>query len=120
VVESAIAAAESRLGVEFADTYRTFLRRYGGAMLGDGPVLGLARAEVMGNDLWSVVEATERFRNEMWPGVSAWYMISVDGAGNPIGVNEDGEVWLSDHDTHEFVRIAGSVEEFLRRKLSGG
>lgn len=119
VPDSAISEVEAQLHVTFADAYRTFLRRYGGAMVGDSPILGLACADAMGSDLWSVAEVTERFRRDAWPGTAGWYIISVDGAGNPIGVDENGEVWLSDDDTGEIVRMAHNVEEFLRRKVQG-
>ena len=120
VSEDAVNAAEVQIGCIFDASYRQFLRRYGGGLVGDGPILGLACAEAMGNDLWSVVETTERFRRDKWPGADAWYIVSVDGAGNPVGVDKQGVVWLSDHDAHEIVRIASSFQEFLERKLGGG
>ncbi|MBL8607498.1 MAG: SMI1/KNR4 family protein [Myxococcales bacterium] len=119
VPESTINAAEIRLGCKFAESYRRFLRQYGAGLVGDGPILGLARAEAMGEDLWSVVETTERFRRDNWPGADVWYIVSVDGSGNPVGVDAQGSVWLSDHDVGEVVAIASSFEELLRLKCAG-
>ncbi len=113
VGEAAVRAAETRLGVAFSMGYRRFRREIGGAMGGSDPVLGLAKAEGMGADQWSVVETTLRFRREGWSGVEAWYVISVDGAGNPVGVDSDGAVFVSDHHGGGILRLADSFEEFL-------
>ena len=82
--------AEQELGVAFDPDYVCFLKEYGGAMIGPEPLLGLSQADVMGSDLWSVVEVTQRFRTDGWGGVDDWYIVSVDGAGNPVGVAPDG------------------------------
>jgi hypothetical protein len=119
VSEDIVNAAEAQIGCIFGESYREFLRRYGGGLVGDAPILGLDCAEAMGQDLWSVVETTERFRRDKWPGVDAWYIVSVDGAGNPVGLDKQGAVWLSDHDSREIVLVASSFEQFLLLKLRG-
>jgi streptogramin lyase len=115
--DDAIRRAEAALGLAFSEPYREFLRRYGGAIVGSAAVHGLACAEAMGNE--SVVDLTARFRRDRWPGTEDWYIVSFDGAGNPVGLDERGEVWLSDHDTREIVRLASSFEEFLELRLRG-
>lgn len=117
VSDAEIAAAEQRLGCSFGEPYRAFVRRFGAAIVGDLPVLGLAKAEAMGRDEWSVVDVTEWFRRERWPGVDAWWIVSVDGAGNPIGVDESGRVWVSDHDAGGVFLLAASFEAFLESKV---
>jgi hypothetical protein len=111
-----VAAAAQALCRSFHDDYAEFLRRYGGAMVGSYPIFGLRQAEVMGNDFWSVVDVTRRFQAEGWPGTQDWYIISMDGAGNPIGVSVDGKVWISDHDVGAASVIANSFEDFLLRR----
>jgi cell wall assembly regulator SMI1 len=117
VTDDVIDLAEIAVGMEFPESYREFLRRYGGAIVGSVPIFGLVRAEPMGDNLWSVVDVTERFRREKWPGVEAWCIVSMDGAGNPVGFDRQGQIWLSDHDTHEVVMMAATFEALLERSL---
>lgn len=112
-----IEAAEAALGCEFTEAYVQFLREFGGAMVGSEPILGLRRADVMGVDAWSVVEATRRFRADGWAGADDRYVVSIDGAGNPIGVGRDGAVYLSDHHGGGLQKIAGDFEQFLSSRL---
>jgi hypothetical protein len=112
-----IEAAENALGCKFAEAYVRFLREFGGAMVGPEPILGLRRADVMGVDAWSVVETTRRFRAHGWAGVDDWYVVSIDGAGNPIGVGLDGAVYISDHHGGGTQKVAGDFEEFLSSRL---
>jgi hypothetical protein len=119
-IEEVQAAAE-RVGRPFHSDYSDFLRRYGGAIVGAYPIFGLRQAEAMGNAFWSVVDVTNRFRTDGWAGTSEWYVISMDGGGNPIGVSSDGKVWISDHDAGEVTVIAPDFETFLLRQcLSQG
>lgn len=113
VPQEEIDLAEQALGVKFAPEYRGFLSEYGGAMVGSLPVLGLRRAEVMGDDLYSVVEVTRRFRDDGWKPTEEWSVVSVDASGNPIGISKDGQIWISDHDTGEVKVIASCFEDFV-------
>ncbi len=104
------------LGVEPAQDYLEFVVRYGAGIVGPYRIYGLGRAEAMGVDEASMVAVTEHYRGPRWPGVEAWLVVSMDHAGNPIGLAEDGTVWLSDHDAGEVVQIASSFEDYLRRQ----
>jgi len=108
-----ITKAQQDLDVAFDPDYIRFLKEYGGAMLGSDPLLGLSQADVMGSDLWSVVEVTLRFRADGWKGVDDWYVVSVDGAGNPVGVAPDGAVYLSDHHGGGVIKLANTFLEYL-------
>ena len=89
---------ERKLGVVFPDSYRCFVERYGGAVVGSMPVFGVRRSEVMGvDDL--VLNATESFRREDWGLSGEWVVISMDHAGNPVCMNRTGEVVSLDHDS---------------------
>jgi streptogramin lyase len=59
------------------------------------------------------VDVTKRFRADVWPGVESWYIISIDGRGDPIGIDSCGVVWLSDHDGSEIVRLASTFDRFI-------
>lgn len=109
--------AEKAVGCTFDASYVRFLKEFGGAMIGAEPILGLRKADVMGTDAWSVVEVTQRLRADGWPGVEDWYIVSLDGAGNPIGVAPDGAVYVSDHHGGGIQEIASSFKEFLSRRI---
>lgn len=110
-----IAAAEARLGVPFSAGLREFIARFGGGVAGSLPVAGLRRWAWAGAGEWSVVELTECHRAEGWPGTEAWVVFSGDGFGNPVAVDADGRVWLSDHDGRECVCLEATFEDWLRR-----
>jgi cell wall assembly regulator SMI1 len=118
VDEFQVDAAQKTLGVIFSNDYRQFLTRYGGALVGSYPVYGLARAEPMDERLWSVVAVTQHFRKQSWPGVDRWYVISMDLAGNPIGIDESGKVVTYDHDSGELIEVAENFADYLEHRLS--
>lgn len=118
VDEAKVDAAQQALGVVFSKEYWQFLKRYGGALVGPLPVYGVARAEPMDEELWSVVTVTRHFRKQSWPGVEHWYVISMDHAGNPIGIDESGKVLTYDHDAGETIELAEDFERYLERCLS--
>ena len=110
-----IDAAEKHIGLKFAPDYREFLERYGGAMVGSLPVIGFRQAEVMGPATVTVIN--DRFRAFGWEPTEEWVVISVDLAGNPIGITSQGEVWVSDHDFGETVMVAPTFEDFVLQQL---
>jgi hypothetical protein len=110
-----IDAAAERLGVPFSADYREFVARLGGGHAGSYSVAGLRRWASAANSRWSVVELTEWYRAQNWPGTATWAVFSGDGCGNPIGLDAAGRVWLSDHDSRECVCLEASFEDWLRR-----
>ena len=117
--EAAISAAERQLGCKFAPEYAEFLRLFGCGVVGPDPVFGIGAdaVDAMGSED-DVVTQTKQFRAQHWPGLTDWYVISVDGRGNPIGVGPDGRVRLSDHDVGDVTVIAENFESFLAKNLS--
>jgi SMI1-KNR4 cell-wall len=105
--------AEREVGVKLAEDYKEFIRRYGGAMVKAFPIYGVRRATSMGNDE-TLVEVTKDFRQQHWPGVENWAVISTDHSGNPIGLDAEGKIWISDHDARAIQLLASSFEEYLR------
>ena len=83
-------------------------------MVGPYPIFGLRPAEVMDDELWSVMTVTERFRGMGVAEVSSWYIISEDHSGNPVGVDADGKVWIYDHDFGGVTELAASFEDYIR------
>lgn len=106
---------EKKLKVRFSRSYKKFILFYGGAIVGSYKIVGLKRQENMDLHLWSVESLTKFFKEEQkWPGIDNWYIVSDDGFGNPIGIDPEGKVWLSDHDAgFEQIKLADSFGEFL-------
>ena len=111
-----IAAAEHEVGVKLDEDYKEFIRRYGGAIVGPFRVFGLRKAVPMGRNEESFVEVTKTFRRQRWPGVEAWAIISMDHAGNPVGLDTEGKVWIYDHDARAAKVIASDFEDYLRKQ----
>ncbi len=117
VPASEVTAASKSIGLGILDDYAAFLTRYGSAIVGPYPIFGLRPVEPMGND-WSVVEMTRRFRADRWPGTEQWIVFSRDLGGNPIGLSQEGEAWVSDHEQGGITRVASSFEAFLLQALA--
>jgi len=111
-----IDAAADSAGFQLPEDYREFIHRYGGAIVGPLPIIGLRQAQAMARTESSVFEVTKHFRQQGWRGVSEWLVISVDHAGNPIGLDRDGKVWIFDHDAGVVETIAPTFEDFLRKR----
>jgi hypothetical protein len=111
-----IAAAEREVGIVLADDYKEFVHRYGGAIIGPFRVFGLRKAVPMGRSEGSFVEVTNLFRRQRWRGVEEWVIISIDHAGNPVGLDANGKVWISDHDARALQIIAADFETYLRKQ----
>src|SRR2546426_5591475 len=116
VASDEIAAAELQVGVTLSADYKEFIHRYGGAIVGPYPVFGLRKAAPMGNGEESFIEVTRHFRRQRWPGVEQWAVISIDHAGNPIGLDANGKAWISDHDARAVQIIADNFEHYVRKR----
>ena len=115
--EAMIEEAKQALGCTFDKQYREFLTRYGSGRVGPDPIFGVFPAPDLGKD-WSVVDMTRTFRRQGWPGVDDWYVISVDGQGNPVGMDSRGRVRISDHDVGDQAMLARTFEKYLLHLLS--
>ena len=113
---SEIEAAEAVIGVHLSNDYKQFVGRYGGAIVGPFPVFGLRRAQAMAKNDGSFVEVTRHFRHQGWPGTERWAIISVDHAGNPIGLDSEGKVWICDHDARAVQQLANDFENYIRTR----
>ncbi|SFJ19309.1 SMI1/KNR4 family protein [Planctomicrobium piriforme] len=109
-----VEAAAEEIGIPFPSDYREFLLKFGGAMVGPYPIYGLRPVEVMGWNEWSVVEMTKRSRKNNILGTENWAIVSTDHAGNPIGIDRDGLIWVHDHDFGGVALLVDNFEEYIR------
>ena len=109
-----ILTAEAELGMRLSDDYKQFVCRYGGAIVGPFPIFGLRRAAPMARNEASFVDLTNDFKKRAWPGVERWAIISIDHAGNPVGLDNQGKIWISDHDSRAVQLLAENFEGYLR------
>jgi hypothetical protein len=112
--ENAAAAAE--IGIPLSRDYAEFVARYGGASVGPFRIFELRRAIPMGKNEASFVDVTNGFRRQGWPGVEKWAIISMDHPGNPVGLDKEGRIWISDPDARVAQTIANDFEEYLRKQ----
>ena len=117
VSDAEIRDAADRLGILFPSDYSEFLVRCGGGHVGSYAIAGLRRWAFAANDNWDVVAQTDAFRRQRFPGTEQWVVFTDDGSGNPIGFDAQGRIWLSDHDSAEFVGLAPSFETWLRTEV---
>jgi SMI1 / KNR4 family (SUKH-1) len=110
-----IEEAQKEIGLNFNNSYKKFLSKYGSVTLSGYIIYGLIPLPEMGRAHNDVIKKTKFFKEtQKWPDIENWYIISDDGRGNPIGIDHEGRVWLSDHDSgFEQIKLADSFEEFL-------
>lgn len=106
---------EDYAGFGLPTDYRTFVERYGGAIVGAYSVYGFGASHAMGNNESSVITMTEHFRSQKWPGTEGGLVVSMDHAGNPVTLDKQGCVWLHDHDFGSTEKLADSFEEHIIR-----
>lgn len=62
-------------------------------------------------------DLTESFRSDNWPGTENWIVFATDESGNPVGFDNEGRIWISDHLTGSLGCIAADFESFLEAYL---
>jgi len=114
-----IQAAETALGVSFAEDYREFLREFGGAVIRGTSILGLRQPPLMPDEPASVIDQSMLFRSELPDPYDKIVVISVDDAGNPIGfVPPDPAIVTFDHNFGGRYHLASSFGEYLAHLMS--
>ena len=110
---------EKKLKVFFSKDYIKLIENFGSCILPGYLIHGIRSLPEMSHPTNDVVKKTLFYRSQNWPGIEDWYIVSDDGRGNPIGVDPEGRVWLSDHDSgFEKVLLAENFEEFLYKLLT--
>lgn len=110
-----IANAQQRLNVKFHEDYVQFIRTFGGAYAGLA-VYAFSNGSSLGNE--TVVDLTlgarEQFKEPPFAEVlQTSYVISMDGSGDPIIINEAGNVFICYHDNGEIELLADSFETLI-------
>ena len=114
VPEEEITALEQDAGFPLPDDYKEFVREFGGGIVGPFSIYGLRAADAMGDDEASAMDVTNQFRADGWEEVENWLVFSSDHAGNPIGIDRNGKIWINNHDTGSIENIADNFEDYLR------
>jgi len=114
--DSEIETAEQILGVKFNADYIQFIKAFGGAF-GGIEIHAFNNGSLIGNA--TVTELTERFReNYLENAGERWrdaYVISDDGAGNPVLMTAEGALHLYLHETGETELLYESLDQLLNQ-----
>ncbi len=118
--DDTIANAEKELNVSFDKDYIEFLKLFGGSFIGI-PIYGFKNSEMLSDQ--TVVDLTKEFRgnyacDSKCPEIQNSYVISVEGNGDPIMINSDGEVLMYSHDDDTIEQIAPLFERLIEDNLS--
>lgn len=114
-----IAKAQQRLNVNFHEDYVHFIRTFGGAYVGLA-VYAFSNGSSLGNE--TVVDLTLGFREQfkelpLAEVLRTSYVISMDGSGDPIIINQSGKVFICYHDTGEIKLVADSFEVLIEENF---
>ncbi|GIP00373.1 hypothetical protein J14TS5_54580 [Paenibacillus lautus] len=110
-----IAHAEQQLNVTFHEDYVRFIRMFGGAYAGLA-VHAFSNASSIGNE--TIIDLTLDFREQckeipFGDVLRTSYVISIDGSGDPIIIDQTGKVSIYYHDTGEAKLLAESFEALI-------
>jgi len=100
-------------GVTLDVDHREFIHRYGAAVVGSFTIFGIGTCKMMGVDEDSVFKITQKFKDDQWMGVENWLIFSMDFSGNPVGITEKGEVWISDVVNGCVDKLEDSFEDYI-------
>jgi len=106
--------AQRKLGVIFDPDYIRFVQAFGGSFVGVA-IYGFNNSKMLESS--SVVDLTDRFRRDGWPGAEDAYVISMDMSGNPVMIDASGRVFTYDHDSGDMRSMAASFREFVEAAL---
>lgn len=113
VSAAAVEKIQSYAGFRLPESYRIFVEAYGGAIVGPYSIYGSGASEAMGEYESSVIDMTERFRADNWPGTEGALVISMDHAGNAITLTDTGTIERFDHDYGIMEQRASDFEGFI-------
>lgn len=111
--------AQQRLNVNFHEDYVHFIKTFGGAYAGLA-IHAFTNGSSLGNE--TVVDLTLGFREQFKElpfdeVLRTSYVISMDGSGDPIFLNQAGMVYICYHDTGEIKLLANSFEEMIEENF---
>lgn len=114
-----IVKAQQRLNVNFHEDYIHFIKTFGGAYAGLA-IHAFLNGSSLGNE--TVVDLTLGFREQFKElhfaeVLRTSYVISIDGSGDPIIINQAGKAFICYHDTGEIKLLADSFEELVEENF---
>lgn len=116
-----IEAAEKELNITFHEDYIIFIKKFGGSYAGI-PIYAFKNNEMLSED--TVIDLTKNFRAD-YEGdnrseiINKSYVFSFDGSGNPIMINQKGEVIIFYHDNDQYKILADSLSKLIEDILEG-
>lgn len=110
---------ENILKIKLPEDYKLFVSTYGGSYAGLA-IYGLKNAEMMGDE--TVIELTNRARKLLYDLKVDNYIlksvvVSDDGAGNPIFINVNGEVYIYYVDNGEYNKLGDSLGDVIEENF---
>lgn len=119
VDEVTINEAEKILNVSFDKDYKEFLTLFGGSFVGV-PIYGFNNCEMLSNE--TVIDLTNDFResysvDNRFQVIQDSYVITIDGSGNPVIINKNGEIIIYYHGSDDEEVIATSFEELIENNF---
>ncbi|WP_332604372.1 SMI1/KNR4 family protein [Acinetobacter sp. ESBL14] len=110
---------ENILRIKLPEDYKLFVSTYGGSYAGLA-IYGLKNAEMMGGE--TVIELTNRARKllddlKVDNYISKSVVVSDDGAGNPIFININGEVYIYYVDNGEYNKLGDSLGDVIEENF---
>ncbi|AZS17902.1 SMI1/KNR4 family protein [Paenibacillus lutimineralis] len=114
-----IVKAQQQLNVNFHEDYIHFIKTFGGAYAGLA-IHAFSNGSSLGNE--TVVDLTLDFREQFnefsfAEVLRTGYVISMDGSGDPIIINQAGKVVICYHDSGEIKLLADSFEEMIEENF---
>ena len=115
-----ITKAEEELQILFDSSYKAFITRFGGSYTGM-PIHAFSNASSLGNE--TVINLTLWCRQSFEGGefsseINKCLVFSDDGSGNPIAINDKGEVVIYYHDSGYKDVLSESFESFVGENFS--
>ncbi|MFF2484624.1 SMI1/KNR4 family protein [Paenibacillus sp. NPDC058071] len=119
VSQEEIVKAQQWLEVNFHEDYIQFIKTFGGAYAGLA-IHAFSNGSSLGNE--TVVDLTLGFREQfkehpLAEVLRTSYVISMDGSGDPIIINQTGKVYICYHDNGEIKLLADSFEELIEENF---
>lgn len=110
---------ENILKIKLPEDYKLFVSTYGGSYAGLA-IYGLKNAEMMGEE--TVIELTNRARKllddlKVDNYILKSVVVSDDGAGNPIFINVNGEVYIYYVDNGEYNKLGDSLGDVIEENF---
>ncbi|WP_228704155.1 SMI1/KNR4 family protein [Acinetobacter gyllenbergii] len=110
---------ENILRIKLPEDYKLFVSTYGGSYAGLA-IYGLKNAEMMGDE--TVIELTNRARKllddlKVDNYILKSVVVSNDGAGNPIFININGEVYIYYVDNGEYNKLGDSLGDVIEENF---